>query len=108
LLESAETVLSNGYVAHRVYRATVRYQAGFLGRDYTTVKVTKTDCCTHHMAYECAGPAEPNSTILSWIDDSHLQIEYRADPGLLHQHCETHVEKITIVCKMHAAGVPSR
>ncbi len=83
--------------------ATLTYQAGFLGRDFSSVKITKKGCCQHFTAYEYAGPSDLTSTTVVWVDDSHLRIEFRADPDR-YQHCESHVADVTIICRPPTAG----
>ena len=83
--------------------ATLTYEAGFLGRDFSSVEITKKGCCQHFTAYEYAGPSDLEGTTAVWVDDSHLQIEYRADPHR-YQHCENRVADVTIICIPSTAG----
>jgi hypothetical protein len=78
-------------------RATLEYESGFLGRDFSSVELTKNGFCKRFTAYEYDGPSDLTSTTLLWLDDSHLQIQYRADPNR-YQHCETRVADIIIAC----------
>ena len=71
-------------------RATLKYESGFLGRDFSSVEITKKGFCKHFTAYEYDGPSDLTSTTLIWLDDSHLQIQYHADRSR-YQHCETRV-----------------
>lgn len=82
--------------------ATLTYQAGFLGRDYSTVKISKKGCCEHFTAYEYAGPSHITAASLVWADDSHLRIRYIFDP-LRRQRCETHVADVDILCEPRSA-----
>ena len=82
---------------NRLNRATLEYDSGFLGRDFSSVELTKKGFCKHFTAYEYDGPSDLTSTTLIWLDDSHLQIQYRTDPSR-YQHCETRVADITITC----------
>jgi hypothetical protein len=60
--------------------ATLTYSAGFLGRDFSRVEITKRGCCQHFTAYEYQGPSDLQGTDIVWPDDLHLRIEYRPDP----------------------------
>lgn len=86
-----------------LHQATLMYQAGFLGRDFSRVQVTKTGCCEHFTAYEYAGPSDLRSTRVIWLDDSHLQIQYFADANR-RQHCETRVADVLITCTALVVG----
>ena len=86
-----------------LHQATLTYQAGFLGRDFSSVEVTKKGCCQHFTAYEYDGPSDLDSTTLGWLDDSHLQIGYRPDP-YRYQHCETRVADVIVACTSLSAG----
>ena len=79
------------------HEAILMYQAGFLGRDFSSVEIKKKDCCQYFTAYEYDGPSDLQSTNMAWLDDSHLQIEYRPDPDR-YQHCETRVADVAITC----------
>jgi hypothetical protein len=83
--------------------ATLTYDAGFLGRDFSSVEITKKSCCQHFTAYEYDGPSDLKSTTMVWVDDSHLQIEYPADPDR-YQHCESRVADVTVICIPLTAG----
>ena len=78
-------------------RATLEYESGFMGRDFSSVALTKSGFCKHFTAYEYDGPSNLRSTTLNWLDDAHLQIQYHADPNR-YQHCETRVADINITC----------
>jgi hypothetical protein len=78
-------------------RATLMYESGFLGRDFSSIELTKKGFCKHFTAYEYAGPSDLTVTTLIWLDDSHLQIEYHADPDR-YRHCEARVGDIIITC----------
>jgi hypothetical protein len=73
------------------------YASGFLGRDFSSVELTKKGFCKHFTAYKYDGPSDLTGTTLIWLDDSHLQIQYHADPSR-YQHCETRAADITITC----------
>lgn len=83
--------------------AKLTYHAGFLGRDFSIVEITKKGCCQHFTAYEYAGPSDLESTTVIWVDDSHLRIKYSLDPDR-NQHCESHVTDVTVICEPSTAG----
>jgi hypothetical protein len=85
------------------HHATLTYDVGFLGRDFSVVTVTKNGCCQHFAAYEYAGPSNLQSTTMLWLDETHLQIEYRADPHR-YQRCSGWVADVTITCVPFTAG----
>jgi hypothetical protein len=85
------------------HAATLKYSAGFLGRDFSTVKVTKKGCCQHFTAYEYLGPSFADATVLSWDDESHLRIRYRFDPAR-YQQCESRVADVVVICEAIGAG----
>ncbi len=78
-------------------RAELRYSAGFLGRDYTEVKLKRTGCCRHTKVFWHAGPSDLKDPKLTWLDNRHLQIVFHArnrDP----HGCEHDVGDIAITC----------
>jgi hypothetical protein len=81
-----------------LHQATLTYHAGFLGRDFSQVRIKSKSCCKHFTAYEYAGPSDITETKMTWIDDSHLQIEYYSDPERM-QHCQKQVADVLIICK---------
>ena len=83
--------------------AELTYQAGFLGRDFSIVEITKKGCCQHFRAYTYAGPSDLDSTTVIWVDDSHLRIKYTLDPDR-NQHCESHVTDVTVICEPSTAA----
>jgi hypothetical protein len=78
--------------------AILTYEAGFLGRDYSLVEIKRTGYCQHFIVYEYAGPSDLRSTVVSWLDESHLRIGYRADPNRP-QHCHSRAADVTIICE---------
>lgn len=80
-----------------LHKATLTYQAGFLGRDSSVVTIVNKGCCQHFKAYEYAGPSDVNSTKMIWLDDSHLEIQYYFDPRRF-QKCEKSIPSVTIIC----------
>jgi hypothetical protein len=81
-----------------LHQATVRYEAGFLGRDFSRVELTKAGSCKHFIAYEYEGPSDLTRTTVAWVDDWHLQIQYYADHER-RQRCETRVADVVITCR---------
>jgi len=85
------------------HHATLGYTAGFLGRDFSSVTVTKNGCCQHFAAYQYEGPSDLQSTTMVWLDETHLRIEYQADVGR-YQQCKSRVADVTIICAPLTAG----
>jgi hypothetical protein len=86
-----------------LHQATLMYQAGFLGRDLATVKVTRRGSCKHFTAYVYEGPSTVTRTMVTWTDDSHLQIRYYFDHDR-YQRCKTQVADVSITCVPLAEG----
>lgn len=81
------------------HEAILKYQAGFLGRDFIRVSIKSRGCCRHLTAYEYAGPGWVSSTTMTWLDDSHLRISYYADPVQYpDQHCVSRVADVNVEC----------
>ena len=89
--------------AHRIARsqngqeATLIYQGGFLGRDYTEVTLKFPDCCRHNTIFWHAGPSFVDDVQVSWVDNHRIHLTYHArstDPV----HCEKEVREVTIEC----------
>ncbi len=80
-----------------MYQATLTYQAGFLGRDNSRVELTKTGRCRHFAVYDYEGPSSLAGTTMRWLDNSHLEVEYRADPNR-YQECASKASGVRIVC----------
>jgi len=85
------------------HHATLTYDAGFLGRDFSVVTVTKNGGCQQFTAYEYEGPSDLQSTTMLWLDETHLRVEYRADPDR-YQQCKSRVADVTITCAPLTAG----
>jgi hypothetical protein len=85
------------------HHATLAYTAGFLGRDFSVITVTKNGCCQHFAAYRYDGPSDLQDTTIVWLDDTHLRIEYRADVDR-YQQCKSQVADVTIICAPLGAG----
>lgn len=79
-------------------QAKLIYQAGFLGRDYTEVRLKRADCCKHSTVFWHNGPSWFNDPKLEWLDDRHLRIDYHTRTSD-RQHCESQVGDVYIVCK---------
>ena len=77
--------------------ATVSYNAGFLGRDYTEVALKSPCCCRHTRFFWHGGPSSLDDVQVEWVDDEHLHLSYHARPTDA-VHCEQKVENVTIVC----------
>lgn len=80
-----------------LHRATLIYQAGFLGRDSSEVEVTTKNSCKRLTAYSYEGPSDISGTTVTWMDDSHLQIKYQLDRDR-YQRCETQIGGVKVTC----------
>ncbi len=78
-------------------QAELRYQAGFLGRDYTEVTLKLAGCCRHSKVFAHGGPSEFNDPVVEWLDNRHLKITYHTRPGDS-QHCQQRVGEVSIAC----------
>jgi hypothetical protein len=77
--------------------ATVIYQAGFLGRDYTAVTLKVPGCCRHSEIFWHSGPSFLDDMQVVWVDNQHLHLTHHrrsTDP----EHCEPRVGDVTITC----------
>jgi hypothetical protein len=81
-----------------LHRATLTYQAGFLGRDFSIVEVTNKNKCKRHKAYVYDGPSDLTRTTVAWVDDSHLLIKYHPDHENRYQHCENQAAGVMVAC----------
>jgi hypothetical protein len=86
-----------------LHRATLMYQAGFLGRDDSMVEITAKNSCKRFTAYVYEGPSSMTSTAVTWVDDSHLQISYHLDRDR-YQHCEAQVADVSVACTPLSTG----
>lgn len=77
--------------------ATLNYDGGFLGRDYTFVTLKRRAECRHVQVFWLAGPSSFDDAKLEWLDNQHLRISYHARPGD-RQHCESQLGEIKISC----------
>lgn len=77
--------------------ARVGYDAGFLGRDYTSVALKLAGRCNHIDVLWLSGPSSINNVGVEWLDHHHLRLTYHARPSD-QQHCEQRVGEITIEC----------
>jgi hypothetical protein len=68
--------------------AEYSYQAGFLGRDSTFVRVRRKWSLLPVNAYWYAGPSDWSSTEVRWLDNEHLLIRYLKDDMDHPQHCD--------------------
>jgi hypothetical protein len=78
-------------------QALLIYQAGFLGRDHTEVRLKHTGCCRHEIVFWHAGPSGFDDPKIEWLDNRHLRIMYHTRPDDP-QHCEQRVGDIAISC----------
>lgn len=77
--------------------AKLSYDGGFLGRDYTEVRLKRTGCCRHIGVFWHAGPSWFDDPKIEWLDNRHLRITYHTrtdDP----QHCEQQAGDIAVAC----------
>jgi hypothetical protein len=78
-------------------QAKLSYDAGFLGRDSTTVTVKHAGCCRHTVVFWHEGPSWLDDPKIEWLDNRHLRISYHTRPDDP-QHCEQQVWNIAVVC----------
>lgn len=78
-------------------RATLSYDAGFLGRDFTEVSLKPTGSCRHTTVFWHGGPSFFDDVKMEWVDNRHLRLTYHSRSGDP-QHCEQQVGETTIVC----------
>lgn len=86
-----------------LHKATLTYQAGFLGRDSSEVEITTKKSCKRLTAYTYEGPSNITDTAMTWVDDSHLQIKYQLDRDR-YQRCETQIGDVKVTCIPLTAG----
>ena len=86
-----------------MHRATLMYQAGFLGRDFSEVEITTKNSCKRLTAYVYEGPSDITGTAMTWVDDSHLQIKYQLDRNR-DQRCENQIGDVKVICIPLTAG----
>jgi hypothetical protein len=77
--------------------ATLNYEGGFLGRDYTFVTLKQPGVCRHVRIFWLDGPSFLDDAKLEWLDNEHLRISYHARPDD-RQHCESQVGEVRISC----------
>ncbi len=77
--------------------ATLKYQAGFLGRDHTEVILKSRNDCGHTRVLSHAGPSSFDDLQIEWLDNEHLQLTYHTRPDDL-QRCEKQVDDVSIKC----------
>ena len=78
-------------------QAHLIYQAGYLGRDHTEVRLKHTGCCRHEIVFWHAGPSGFADPKIEWLDNRSLRITYHARPDDP-QHCKKQVKDIVITC----------
>jgi hypothetical protein len=79
-------------------QATLVYHAGFLGRDYTEVKLKQPGCCQHTRVFSHSGPSEFTDPQVEWVGANHLRIRYHTRPGDP-QFCAGELGRIHIDCE---------
>jgi hypothetical protein len=77
--------------------ARLWYEPGLLGRDSTEVKIKSSSCCGHYTAFWYYGPGFFNATKVRWIDESHLEIRYKAQPNHASE-CKSRIGDVAVVC----------
>jgi hypothetical protein len=78
-------------------QATLNYDSGFLGRDYSEVTLKQPGSCRHVTVFYHFGPSELSDPELEWVNNGQLRITYHArseDP----QHCVDHIGSTSVVC----------
>jgi hypothetical protein len=85
-------------VSPRGDQATLIYHAGFLGRDYTEVRLKRSGHCQHVQVFWHSGPSWFVDPQIRWVDDTHLEIQYhtRADDP---HYCAGTSNRIRIECE---------
>ena len=78
-------------------QAVLSYEAGFLGRDYTEVRLKRLGSCRHTTVFWHAGPSWFDDMKVEWVDNRHLRLTYHARSGDP-QHCEPQTGEVTVVC----------
>jgi len=81
-----------------LHRATLTYQAGFLGRDVSIVEIASKNKCKRYKAYVYDGPSDLTRTTVAWMDDSHLVIKYHPDHENRYQRCEKQAADVIVAC----------
>lgn len=79
-------------------RATLVYQAGFVGRDYTEVRLKQPGCCQHTRVFWHSGPGDFTDPQVEWIGANRLRIRYHTRPGDP-QYCAGEPGRIHIDCE---------
>ncbi len=78
-------------------QATLKYDGGFLGRDYTEVTLKKEGCCQHVPIFWHSGPSWFDDVKIEWLDETHLRLTYHVREGDP-QHCEQRVRDTMVLC----------
>jgi hypothetical protein len=79
--------------------AEYNYQAGFLGRDSTFVRVRRKLSLLPANAYSYAGPSDWSGTEVRWLDNEHLLIRYLKDDNGHPQHCDNdNLASVFVLC----------
>jgi len=78
--------------------AEYRYDAGFQGRDSTSVTVRKNWSIFPDVAYQYAGPSDWTDTEVRWLNNEQLLVRYRSDGEGRFQQCQTGAAGIVVQC----------
>ncbi len=78
--------------------AMLIYHAGFLGRDYTEVKLKRIGCCQHQSVFWHSGPSWFDDPRIEWLNDNHLAIAFHSRPSDP-SHCVQQLAEVSISCK---------
>jgi hypothetical protein len=78
--------------------AEYRYEAGFLGRDSTSVTVRKRWSIFPDVVYQYAGPSDWTDTEVRWLSNEQLLVRYTPDGEGRFQQCQTGGAGIVVQC----------
>jgi hypothetical protein len=78
--------------------AEYSYEAGFLGRDSTSVTVRKKWSVFPDVAYQYAGPSDWTSTEVRWLSNERLLVRYSGDGEGRFQECKAEAAGIVVQC----------
>jgi hypothetical protein len=71
--------------------------------DHTLFKVETVERNHWSLGRYLSGKGTAQGAIVVWLDDSHRQVEYRADHDR-YLHCENRVADVTVICALSTAG----
>jgi len=78
--------------------ARLKYEAGFLGRDYSEITLKRAGCCQHNVVFWHQGPSWFDDPKMDWLDNQHLKISYHARVAD-RQYCDHQVKDIIVDCE---------